>query len=284
MKREVSKEMSKKYRYGFIGAGNMGSAMISGLLESGLAEKKDITFVTAHESSAKTIEDRFGITRAADAAELSKNSSVIILAVKPANLSDILSSIREALDAESIIVSVAAGKSISDIDSSLQSMSVAGRLKVARAMPNTPAAVGEAMSAVCFNDRFSDEEKETVLSIFRSFGAAEEIDEGLMDIVTGLSGSSPAFIYMLIEAMADEAVRRGMKRDKAYTFAAQAVKGSAEMVLKTKKHPGELKDQVTSPNGTTIAGVCALEERGFRSAIMEGIDAAIRRSQEMSRK
>ena len=138
------------------------------------------------------------------------------------------------------------------------------------------------MSAVCFNDRFSDEEKKEVLSIFRSFGVAEEVDEGLMDTVTGLSGSSPAFIYMLIEAMADEAVRHGMKRDKAYTFAAQAVKGSAEMVLKTKKHPGELKDQVTSPGGTTIEGVRALEEKGFRKAIMEGIDAAIRRSLEMS--
>ena len=274
--------MSKNYKYGFIGAGNMGSAMISGILEGGLAEKKDITFVTAHEDSANNIEERFGIDRSKDAASLSKESKVIILAVKPAQLSDILPDIRESLDAESIIVSVAAGKSISEIDNALLSMEVAGKLKVARAMPNTPAAVGEAMSAVCFNDRFSDEEKKEVLSIFRSFGVAEEVDEGLMDTVTGLSGSSPAFIYMLIEAMADEAVRHGMKRDKAYTFAAQAVKGSAEMVLKTKKHPGELKDQVTSPGGTTIEGVRALEEKGFRKAIMEGIDAAIRRSLEMS--
>lgn len=274
--------MSKKYKYGFIGAGNMGSSMISGLLESELAEKKDITFVTAHEDSAKNIEERFGIERSKDAASLSKESNVIILAVKPGQLSDILPDIRESLDAGSIVVSVAAGKSISEIDNALLSMEVAGKLKVARAMPNTPAAVGEAMSAVCFNDRFSDEEKKEVLSIFRSFGVAEEVDEGLMDTVTGLSGSSPAFIYMLIEAMADEAVRHGMKRDKAYTFAAQAVKGSAEMVLKTKKHPGELKDQVTSPGGTTIEGVRALEEKGFRKAIMEGIDAAIRRSLEMS--
>ena len=202
--------------------------------------------------------------------------------MKPAQLSDILPDIRESLDAESIVVSVAAGKSISEIDNALLSMEVAGKLKVARAMPNTPAAVGEAMSAVCFNDRFSDEEKGEVLSIFRSFGVAEEVDEGLMDTVTGLSGSSPAFIYMLIEAMADEAVRHGMKRDKAYTFAAQAVKGSAEMVLKTKKHPGELKDQVTSPGGTTIEGIHALEEKGFRKAIMEGINASIVRSKEMS--
>ena len=274
--------MSKKYKYGFIGAGNMGSSMISGLLESGLAEKKDITFVTAHEDSAKNTEERFGIERSKDAASLSKESKVIILAVKPAQLSDILPDIRESLDAESIVVSVAAGKSISEIDNALLSMEVAGKLKVARAMPNTPAAVGEAMSAVCFNDRFSDEEKEEVLSIFRSFGVAEEVDEGLMDTVTGLSGSSPAFIYMLIEAMADEAVRHGMKRDKAYTFAAQAVKGSAEMVLKTKKHPGELKDQVTSPGGTTIEGIHALEEKGFRKAIMEGINASIVRSKEMS--
>ena len=274
--------MSKNYKYGFIGAGNMGSAMISGILEGGLAEKKDITLVTASSRSAKNIEDRFGIKASKDATSLASNSSVIILAVKPKQLDDVLPEIRESLDADSIVISVAAGKSISDIDSALLSIAVAGRLKVARAMPNTPAAVGEAMSAVCFNDRFEDTEKEEVLSVFRSFGKAEEVDEGLMDTVTGLSGSSPAFIYMLIEAMADEAVKCGMKRESAYTFAAQTVKGSADMVLKTGKHPGELKDQVTSPGGTTIAGVLALEKNGFRSAITEGIDAAVKRSMELS--
>ena len=274
--------MSKNYKYGFIGAGNMGSAMISGILEGGLAEKKDITFVTASSRSAKNIEDRFGIEASKDATALASNSSVIILAVKPKQLDDVLPEIRESLDADSIVISVAAGKSISDIDSALLSIAVAGKLKVARAMPNTPAAVGEAMSAVCFNDRFEDTEKEEVLSVFRSFGKAEEVDEGLMDTVTGLSGSSPAFIYMLIEAMADEAVKCGMKREAAYTFAAQTVKGSADMVLKTGKHPGELKDQVTSPGGTTIAGVLALEKNGFRSAVAEGIDAAVKRSIELS--
>lgn len=274
--------MSKNYKYGFIGAGNMGSAMISGILEGGLAEKKDITFVTASSRSAKNIEDRFGIEASKDATALASNSSVIILAVKPKQLDDVLPEIRESLDADSIVISVAAGKSISDIDSALLSIAVAGKLKVARAMPNTPAAVGEAMSAVCFNDRFEDTEKEEVLSVFRSFGKAEEVDEGLMDTVTGLSGSSPAFIYMLIEAMADEAVKCGMKREAAYTFAAQTVKGSADMVLKTGKHPGELKDQVTSPGGTTIAGVLALEKNGFRSAVTEGIDAAVKRSMELS--
>ena len=274
--------MSKNYKYGFIGAGNMGSAMISGILEGGLAEKKDITFVTASSRSAKNIEDRFGIEASKDATSLASNSSVIILAVKPKQLDDVLPEIRESLDADSIVISVAAGKSISDIDSALLSIAVAGKLKVARAMPNTPAAVGEAMSAVCFNDRFEDTEKEEVLSVFRSFGKAEEVDEGLMDTVTGLSGSSPAFIYMLIEAMADEAVKCGMKREAAYTFAAQTVKGSADMVLKTGKHPGELKDQVTSPGGTTIAGVLALEKNGFRSAVTEGIDAAVKRSIELS--
>lgn len=274
--------MSKNYKYGFIGAGNMGSAMISGILEGGLAEKKDITFVTASSRSAKKIEDRFGIEASKDATALASNSSVIILAVKPKQLDDVLPEIRESLDADSIVISVAAGKSISDIDSALLSIAVAGKLKVARAMPNTPAAVGEAMSAVCFNDRFEDTEKEEVLSVFRSFGKAEEVDEGLMDTVTGLSGSSPAFIYMLIEAMADEAVKCGMKRESAYTFAAQTVKGAADMVLKTGKHPGELKDQVTSPGGTTIAGVLALEKNGFRSAVTEGIDAAVKRSMELS--
>ena len=137
------------------------------------------------------------------------------------------------------------------------------------------------MSAVSFNDRFSEKEKEAVMAIFRSFGKAEEVPESMMDVVTGVSGSSPAFIYMLIEAMADEAVLHGMPRKQAYTFAAQSVLGSAKMVLETGKHPGALKDDVCSPGGTTIEGVAALEAAGFRNAIMEGIGAAIEKSESM---
>lgn len=148
-------------------------------------------------------------------------------------------------------------------------------------MPNTPAAVGEAMSGVCFNENFSADDKEKVMAIFNSFGKAVEVKESMMDTVIGISGSSPAFIYMLIEAMADEAVVYGMPRKDAYIFAAQSVLGTAKMVLETGKHPGELKDAVCSPGGTTIAGVEALEDAGFRSDIMKGIKAAIEKAKSM---
>lgn len=275
--------MSRKYKYGFLGAGNMGGAMIGGLLKSGLAAKGDIIASVHTTESKRRIEEEFGITSTISNAEAAGQSDIIILAVKPYQLSTVFPEISGVLEPDQIVVSVAAGKSLSDIDTGLVSVKVAGQLKVARVMPNTPALVGEAMSAVSFNDRFTDEEKETVMAIFRSFGKAEEVPETMMDVVTGVSGSSPAFIYMLIEAMADEAVLHGMPRKQAYTFAAQSVLGSAKMVLETGKHPGALKDDVCSPGGTTIEGVAALEAAGFRSAIMDGIDAAISKSEAMSR-
>lgn len=161
------------------------------------------------------------------------------------------------------------------------SLELAGKLQLVRTMPNTPAMVGEAMTAVCPNESISEKNLKYVIRLFESFGKAEVVPESLMDTVTGLSGSSPAYIYMLIEAMADEAVKQGMPRSQAYTFASQAVLGSAKMVLETGKHPGELKDAVTSPGGTTIAGLAVLEDLGFRSAIMNGIDAAIEKSKSL---
>ncbi len=275
--------MARKYRYGFLGAGNMGGAMIGGLLKSGLAEKNQIIASVHTESSQKRVADGFGIAVTLSNREVAENSDILVLAIKPYQFPEALPEITEVLEPDQIVVSVAAGKSLSDIDTALLSMNVAGKLKVARVMPNTPAMVGEGMSAVSFNDRFTVDEKQKVMAIFSSFGKAEEVPESMMDVVTGVSGSSPAFIYMLIEAMADEAVLHGMPRKQAYTFAAQSVLGSAKMVLETGKHPGALKDDVCSPGGTTIEGVAALEAAGFRNAIMEGIDAAITKSEAMGK-
>ena len=274
--------MGRKYRYGFIGAGNMGSAMIGGVLKSGLAGKDEIIASVKTTESKRRIEETFGIAATISNGEEASQSDVIILAVKPAMFEAVLPEVREVLAADQIVVSVAAGKTITDIETACQSMAVAGRLKVARVMPNTPATVGEAMSAVSFNSHFSDEEKETVLSLFRSFGRAEEVPENLMSVVTGVSGSSPAFIYMLIEAMADAAVLYGMPRSQAYVFAAQSVLGSAKMVLETGQHPGALKDAVCSPGGTTIEGVAALEDAGFRSAVIAGMSAAVDKAESMA--
>lgn len=275
--------MGRKYKYGFLGAGNMGGAMIGGLIKSGLSEKSQILASVHSEASQKRVADAYGIAVTLSNREVAENCDILILAVKPYQFPDVLPEVSEVLEADQIVVSVAAGKTLSDIDTGLLSMKVAGKLKVARVMPNTPALVGEGMSAVAFNDRFEEEEKKAVMDIFSSFGKAEEVPEAMIDVVIGVSGSSPAFIYMLIEAMADEAVVYGMPRKQAYTFAAQSVLGSAKMVLETGKHPGALKDDVCSPGGTTIAGVAALEGAGFRGAIMEGIAAAIDKAKDMSR-
>lgn len=269
------------YRYGFFGAGNMGSAMIGGLLSAGLAEKEQVIASVKSEESRDRISGTFGIHTVCDTAQAC-NAKILILAVKPYQFDQVLPTVQKLLNPDQILISVAAGKTLSEIENAVMNVRVAGFLKAARVMPNTPALVGESMSAVSFNSNFSDEDKKKVMELFSSFGRAEEVPESMMDAVTGVSGSSPAFVYMMIEAMADAAVAEGMPRAQAYTFAAQSVLGSAEMVLKTKKAPGELKDAVCSPGGTTIEGVCALESLGFRSAVIEGVRAAVEKSRELS--
>ena len=175
-----------------------------------------------------------------------------------------------------MIVSIAAGKTIAAIEDSFGKP-----VKLVRAMPNTPALVGEAMSALCVNQNVTPEELKEVQALFNSFGKSEVISESLMDAVIGVSGSSPAYVYMFIEALADGAVKYGLPRAKAYQMAAQTVLGSAKMVLETGKHPGQLKDEVCSPGGTTIAGVSALEEWGFRNAVIKAEDASYEKGRKM---
>lgn len=263
-------------KIGFIGAGNMGSAMIKGIISNGLAAKDEVIASCRSEATKQRITDELGIevtldnTKAADA-------DVVFLAVKPAQLPDVAAEIKRSIAQDSLVISVAAGYDLKKLHFIL-----GADLHIVRTMPNTPAMVGEAMSALTTDDNVSEEEKQKALSLFNSFGRAEFVDEKLMDAVTGVSGSSPAFIYMIIEAMADAAVAEGMPRKQAYVFAAQSVLGSAKMVLETGKQPGELKDQVTSPAGTTIEGVAALERDGVRSAMIDAVRTAARKSREMS--
>ena len=208
-------------------------------------------------------------------------SDIVILAVKPYQLDDVLADIRDYIDEDTVVVSIAAGRTISSIESALISVKVVGKLRVFRAMPNTPALVGEGMTGIAPGTNVTEADYDCVLEIFNSFGRAQIISESDIEIITGLSGSSPAYVYMMIEAMADAAVEQGFTRDKAYLFASQAVLGSAKMVRDTGKHPGELKDAVTSPGGTTIAGVRALEEGAFRAVVADSIRAAIEKCREM---
>ena len=197
--------------------------------------------------------------------------------MKPIFLGDVISEIRDAVRKETLIVSIAAGRDMKFLQEAF------GRTdcKIIRCMPNTPALVLEGCTGVCAGENVTEEELNQVLSLLQSFGVASVVPERLMDVVVGVSGSSPAYVFMFIEAMADEAVAAGMPRKQAYEFAAQSVLGSAKMVLETGKHPGELKDMVCSPGGTTIQAVKVLEEKGMRAAVMDAMEACIEKSRNM---
>lgn len=282
--------MSYKYEIGFIGCGNMGSAILKGIIGSSLSVPEKIAASANSEATRNRLRSEYNINIESNNTEIVKNSKVIFIAVKPAVFGQISDTIKSLFNPDQLIISVMAGKSLEVINNSLigcdkfsDHSDASKNLQIVRAMPNTPALVGEAMSALSYSESVTEENKALASKIFNCFGKSEEIPENLMDAVTGVSGSSPAYIYMMIEAMADEGVRAGLPRQKSYTFAAQAVLGSAKMVLETGKHPGELKDAVTSPGGTTIAGLAALEEMGFRGTVMEGIHAAIMKSIDMSK-
>ncbi|KAF1298481.1 pyrroline-5-carboxylate reductase [Enterococcus sp. JM4C] len=262
---------------GFYGTGNMGRAMIQGLIQSKLYEAKDIWIYDVYQPIVDSLVAELGVTPTENPDDLAKNSDTIIFAVKPYVLPNLLKELAPKLTKEQILISVAAGVTLATIEGVLST----GH-KIVRVMPNTPALVGEGMSAVVYNQNISEEEQQAVLEIFSSFGKAQAVSENLIDAVVGVSGSAPAYVYMFIEALADGAVLEGMPRQQAYEFAAQTVLGSAKMVLETNQHPGALKDMVTSPGGTTIAAVKTLEDHGFRSAVMNAVHAAAERNKRLS--
>ena len=253
--------------FAFIGMGNMGQAMLKGCLK--VFSKNDLTFTDVSEQNCQKVKESTGVDFVGTALECLNAAKCIVLAVKPQVYPVVLNQLAGKLSSEQLVISIAPSYSIAQLKEALGS-----QVRVVRAMPNTPAMVGEGMSGVCFSeDLFSDEERSLVHAFFNSFGKMEEVLEHLINAVTVASGSSPAFVYMFIEALADSAVKYGMPRDKAYTFAAQAVLGSAKMVLETGEHPGRLKDNVCSPGGTTIEGVAVLEAKGMRSAVIEAASA-----------
>jgi pyrroline-5-carboxylate reductase len=261
---------------GFIGAGNMGKAIIKGILSVGQATPEEIFVYDSYQPSLENIQRELGVSVTLSENEVVQKANIIILAVKPNVIDEVLNKIKEDITKDKVLVSIAAGTSIEKLSANLPNGT-----KIVRVMPNTPALVGYGMSAISCNLHVTEEEKQDLVSIFNSFGKAELISESLMDAVTGLSGSGPAYVYLFIEALADGAVFQGMSRESAYKFAAQTVLGSAQMVLQTGKHPGELKDMVSSPGGTTIAAVKSLENDGFRSAVINAVNAAAEKSRNM---
>ncbi len=261
-------------KIGFIGAGNMGGAIIGGIIKNGISN--DILVSDKNKEGLETLCKKFGIKAAVDNIDAAKNSDILFLAVKPNVLDSVVSEIKDAVSENTLIISIVAGKSIEYIEKAFSK-----KIKLIRVMPNTPALVGEGMSALCKNHNVSGQDMENALEIFNGLGRAEEVTENIMDAVTAVSGSSPAYIFMMIEAMADGSVAGGMPRSQAYTFAAQAVLGSDKMVLETGKHPGELKDMVCSPGGTTIEAVKVLEEKGLRCAVIDAMKACIDKSKKL---
>ena len=263
-------------KIGFIGLGNMAKAMIGGMLREKIVEAGDIIGSAKTRETMKRMEEEFSITAAESNRHVAEYADVIILAVKPVFFPEVIGEIKEAVKEEKLVVSIAAGKNMEWIEKEFGK-----KIKLIRCMPNTPALVGAGCTAVCCNSLVEKEDEEFCMRLMESFGKAIAIPERLMDAAGAVGGSSPAFVFLFIEAMADGAVKAGMPRKQAYEFAASAVAGSARMVMETGLHPGELKDMVCSPGGTTIEGIAVLEEKGMRAAVMEAVGACVEKSKKL---
>ena len=248
-------------KLGFIGTGNMAGAIMGGVIKSNVFKPEEIIGADLFAPGREKVKELYGINVTDSNKEVIEKSEVVIFSVKPQFY---------LVRPEQLIITIAPGKTLAWLAEQF------GKdVKIVRTMPNTPAMVGEGMTAATPNEHVTKEELDYACKILSAFGKAEVVPESLMDAVVGVSGSSPAYVYMFIEAMADAAVAEGMPRAQAYKFAAQAVLGSAKMVLETGKHPGELKDMVCSPAGTTIEAVGVLEEHGFRSAVIDAMKACV---------
>jgi pyrroline-5-carboxylate reductase len=261
---------------GFIGAGNMAEALIAGLLHAKRLPPVQLLASDIDQSRLDRLHDAYGIRTALNNSAVAREADVLILAVEPQVLDAVLAEIAGAVAAETLIVSVAAGYPIVRIARGLS-----GRDRIVRSMPNTPSHVREGVTAVAYDERLPARDSDAARTLFESIGQVVRVEERWLDAVTGLSGSGPAYIYVMIEALADGGVKMGLPRETAQLLAAQTVSGAARLVLDTHEHPAVLKDRVASPDGTAVAGLHQLERGGFRAALISAIEAATRRSHEL---
>ena len=263
-------------KLGLIGCGNMAKAIMGGIIGKGIYKPDELVASDVSRPMLEGARETYGIDITDSNREVAGNSEMLLLAVKPQYYEGVIREIADLVRPEQIVITIAPGKTLAWLEETFGK-----EVKIVRLMPNTPAMVQEGMTAVAPNTRITKEELDRVLTLLGSFSKTEVVPEHLMDVVTSVSGSSPAYVFLFIEAMADAAVADGMPRAQAYKFAAQAVYGSAKMVLETGKHPAELKDMVCSPGGTTIEAVRVLEEKGFRSAVFEAMKACTKKSASM---
>jgi pyrroline-5-carboxylate reductase len=260
-----------------LGTGNMGQALVSGLVGSGSSKPQDIICTDIREVKLKAIEKQYGVQISTSNLEAVSQADIIIYAVKPQIMATVLNETSEKLDMSKLIISIAAGVPMEAIESCLNK-----ELRLIRVMPNIAAAVKEAATAIAAGRHASKEDVQLAMEIFDSIGKSVFIQENyLMDAITGLSGSGPAYIFLIVEAMADAGVKVGLSRQEALFLSAQTVLGAAKMLIETQEHPGQLRDRVTSPGGTAIAGLATLEEGGLRTTLIHAVEVATHRSREL---
>ncbi len=265
-------------KIGVIGAGKIGAAIARGVLCGGLVTKEQVMASDVSESLTRALNAEFGIATTPDNGALCDFADIVIVAVKPQIVDGVAREIGGKLGSEKLLVSVAAGVPISRIE-----VNLAPAARVVRVMPNLPCVVGAGAAAYAGGLHATPADLEHVGAILNSFGVAVPVEEKSLDAVTGLSGSGPAYVFLFIEALADGGVQAGLARDVALKLALQTVYGAARMALESSKHPGELKDEVASPGGTTIAGIYALEQKGFRGTVMDAVVKATERSKELGK-
>ncbi len=264
-------------RIGFLGGGNMTEALVMGLLKSGLAEPSQIVASDILPERRNLLHDQYKIRTVERNTDAVKHSHILILSIEPQVLDEVLRETAQSLSLQALVISVAAGYPLSRIAAQLGRP----RLRAVRAMPNTPSSVLEGVAALSFGERATAEDRRVATRIFESIGRVVILDERQMDVVTGLSGSGPAYVYLMIEALADGGVKMGLPRPVAHVLATQTVFGTARMLLDGGEHPAQLKDRVASPGGTTIAGLHQLESGRLRAALMAAVESATRRSAEL---
>ncbi len=269
--------MSGKKNIGFIGAGNMATAIIKGLAASGRSVAGKIYAFDVCRERLDELVRGYGVISAKSGADLCRRAEVLVLAVKPQQINTVLKEVSGHIDGSKLLVSIAAGVNLFQIESRLRK-----KARLIRVMPNTPLLVGKGMSAIACGTTVLEDDRKFVFGLFGAVGQVIEVEEKLMDAVTALSGGGPAYVFTFIEALADGGVKVGLGRREAILMAAQTVAGAAEMVLATGRHPGELKDMVASPGGTTIQGIHALEKAGFRGQVMSAVEAAFLRARQMA--
>ncbi|HTO10241.1 MAG TPA: pyrroline-5-carboxylate reductase [Candidatus Binatia bacterium] len=268
----------KGKRVGFIGGGNMGEALIRGLVGANLVKPDLITATDVRPERTRQLAEQFGVTAHSDNARCVRDADVVILAVKPQIMAEVLRDIAPAVESRHLLISIAAGVATATIRAALGKDA-----RIIRVMPNTPALVLQGAAAIARGRGLERDDLATAQEIFGAVGRVVVLDEELMDAVTGLSGSGPAYVAIVIESLADGGVKMGLDRATAMTLATQTVLGAAQLLLETGMHPGALKDMVSSPGGTTIAGISALEEGGIRTTFIRAVERATQRSRELGR-